>query len=345
MSENWEALADAVKERRVQLRLPQDLSGYGGPGAMTVRKVEHCETTAIRAQTKTQLEVALHWPTGLVDRLLQGDTSEPNPPAGGWSALAEAAQRRRAQLGLRQNDLEYRGGPSGATVRNIEQCARATYSPKTLRQLEAALEWERGTAGEIVNGQPDPETATSRPVTRNDVRLYAIGASVRLARLEYGWSIELASEKACIAHVTWRRVEDGKPVRAGTYQTLDRFFGLAPGSFQRATTDDQHVVDLHHALNTMAYVGESPGEVTDRLARTHKVGAVHLGSATERADHAPAEDTHPEEHRDVAAGLFALADAVNRLAELLDVTAPYMNVPPPAATDEGVDTNRNERNR
>lgn len=67
---NWAALAEAVKRRRAELRAPQDLSQLGGPGEMTVRRIERAETTAIRGKTKTQLEHALGWPMGLVDWLL-----------------------------------------------------------------------------------------------------------------------------------------------------------------------------------------------------------------------------------------------------------------------------------
>lgn len=67
---NWAVLAEAVKRRRAELRAPQDLSQLGGPGEMTVRRIERAETTAIRGKTKTQLEHALGWPMGLVDRLL-----------------------------------------------------------------------------------------------------------------------------------------------------------------------------------------------------------------------------------------------------------------------------------
>lgn len=69
---DWEALGAAVKARREQLRLPQDLINHGGPGEMTVRKIERGEVTAIRNKTKTQLERALAWPDGNVDRILDG---------------------------------------------------------------------------------------------------------------------------------------------------------------------------------------------------------------------------------------------------------------------------------
>jgi hypothetical protein len=70
--EQWPALGAAVKARREQLRLPQDLVARGGPGEMTVRKIERAEVITIRNKTKTQLEHALAWPRGYVDELLNG---------------------------------------------------------------------------------------------------------------------------------------------------------------------------------------------------------------------------------------------------------------------------------
>lgn len=76
MGENWEALGRAVKQRRESRRLPQDLIDRGGPGAMTMRKIEQAETTAIRPKTKSQLEFALGWPPGYVDRILDGTSDQ-----------------------------------------------------------------------------------------------------------------------------------------------------------------------------------------------------------------------------------------------------------------------------
>lgn len=81
----WPVLADAVKARRVRLRLPIDLSAHAGPSEMTVRKVESGEPVSIRPRTKVALERALRWPDGHVDRLLAGhalpldDVPEPAP--------------------------------------------------------------------------------------------------------------------------------------------------------------------------------------------------------------------------------------------------------------------------
>jgi len=69
---DWDALASAVRARREELRLPQDLVSRGGPSEFTVRKIERAETDAIRSRTKTQLEQVLQWQRGDVDRILAG---------------------------------------------------------------------------------------------------------------------------------------------------------------------------------------------------------------------------------------------------------------------------------
>lgn len=71
-------LANAVRERRAQLRLAQaDLAARGGPGEITVGKIERGEgISQLRWKTLAALERALEWPDGLVDRILDGAASE-----------------------------------------------------------------------------------------------------------------------------------------------------------------------------------------------------------------------------------------------------------------------------
>jgi hypothetical protein len=129
------------------------------------------------------------------------------------------------------------------------------------------------------NGERGAVSDMDREEQERAVVLYAIGASVQAARLRRHWSIELAAEKAGIAHVTWRRVEDGKKVRAATYGALDRFFELPPGTFQRATMDADGAANLDLKLNPNNGLHNgnlAPAEVVEHLARGHKVGAVEM---------------------------------------------------------------------
>lgn len=74
--QDWDELAKAVLDRRRALKLTQDLSVRGGPSELTIRKVERAETRAIRGLTKRQIEMALMWPEGTVDRILNGQVPD-----------------------------------------------------------------------------------------------------------------------------------------------------------------------------------------------------------------------------------------------------------------------------
>lgn len=76
MAEHWEALAEAVRARRLQLALRQgDLESRGGPSTGTVRNVEQAARTTYARRTMPQLETALGWRPGTVAELLAGTRS------------------------------------------------------------------------------------------------------------------------------------------------------------------------------------------------------------------------------------------------------------------------------
>src|SRR5437868_268059 len=66
--------------------------------------------------------------------------------------LAEFVRERRVDLGMTQEDARAAGGPSTATMRLIEGALQHGYHPATLRDLEKALRWERGSAARILAG-------------------------------------------------------------------------------------------------------------------------------------------------------------------------------------------------
>lgn len=75
-----------------------------------------------------------------------------------WNRLAKRVVERRTLLGLTQEDVRARGGPSTATMRLIEGALQSTYRPSILRRLEAALGWTAGSATAILDGgQPSAE--------------------------------------------------------------------------------------------------------------------------------------------------------------------------------------------
>lgn len=174
-----EDLGKAIRERRNELRLTQvELSLRGGVSEATIRRIEHAEAgETLRPSTFRRLDASLEWIEGSSHGLLHSGLSpevmptEWRSPASdddrNWTALAKAVQTRRAELDLRQDDLLSRGGPSGGTVRNIEQVARNGYSVRTFVMLEQALGWPRGTVDDILAGRArEPE----EHVAQQDVR-------------------------------------------------------------------------------------------------------------------------------------------------------------------------------
>lgn len=74
-----------------------------------------------------------------------------------WRRLAEATRDRRVELGMTQEDIRSAGGPSTATMRLIEGALQESYQPATLRDLELALRWERGSVARLLaGGNPVP---------------------------------------------------------------------------------------------------------------------------------------------------------------------------------------------
>lgn len=72
-----------------------------------------------------------------------------------WSRLAEEVLARRHALGISQEELARRGGPSHQSIRNIELGAQTDYRPLTLSRLENVLWWKPGTVLAILDGTAD----------------------------------------------------------------------------------------------------------------------------------------------------------------------------------------------
>lgn len=72
----------------------------------------------------------------------------------GAQRLAETVKARRNRLGLTQDGLHTRGGPSMARLRTIESGRPARYQPRTLRSLDTVLDWDIGTSAAIAIGDP-----------------------------------------------------------------------------------------------------------------------------------------------------------------------------------------------
>lgn len=102
---------------------------------------------------------------------------------------------RREQLGLQQEDLKARGGPSSTTMSQVEN-GRGTPSTLILRRLDKGLDWQAGSALEALSGgdpTPLPVQATS-PAPAGDRRaVWGIRADVNA---RWGLVVELANAVA-----------------------------------------------------------------------------------------------------------------------------------------------------
>ncbi|GAA2606824.1 hypothetical protein GCM10010399_42200 [Dactylosporangium fulvum] len=94
-----------------------------------------------------------------------------------WDHLGRLIRERRAELGLTQREVHSVGGPSPATLYQLESGQRGSYRPHILRRLERALGWGAGSVRRILAGglpaldgdaePPARERRASRP-PRND---------------------------------------------------------------------------------------------------------------------------------------------------------------------------------
>jgi transcriptional regulator with XRE-family HTH domain len=96
-------------------------------------------------------------------------------PSPDYARLGRYVRERREQLGLTQEEVAGRGGPSTATLRLIENVTGTGYRPKSLRQLADALRWTADSPHAVLyggepkerdaasQGQPAPASVTTSP--------------------------------------------------------------------------------------------------------------------------------------------------------------------------------------
>jgi hypothetical protein len=90
-----------------------------------------------------------------------------------WQALARASVRRRAELGLTQEQAGQQNDEiSSATIRIIEAQGKASYSARTLIGLAKALRWPLDGPERILAGE-DPSSLGSESHEADVVQLSA----------------------------------------------------------------------------------------------------------------------------------------------------------------------------
>lgn len=76
--------------------------------------------------------------------------------------LADAIRDRRAELGLSQGDLADRGGPSIVTVGQLERAQIVRPQAATLKRVDVALNWTKGSSARVLaGGEPTVTTENS----------------------------------------------------------------------------------------------------------------------------------------------------------------------------------------
>ncbi|MDG3012419.1 helix-turn-helix transcriptional regulator [Rhodococcus sp. D2-41] len=102
--------------------------------------------------------------------------------------LAQILATRREELGLTQEDVQERGGPSANTVREWERGNIPTgRTPrKTMWAFDTALDWERGSTERVRAGEGDPEPLLPHSVTsaQNGIVESKLGVPMGTVRLQ-----------------------------------------------------------------------------------------------------------------------------------------------------------------
>lgn len=119
--------------------------------------------------------------------------------------LGSEVRKRREELGLTQDDVVERGGPSDKSQTRIERGQAPRPTATTLAKLDTALEWTRGSAAAVLAGKsPTPANVA---YTAEDVERHA-----RLAA---------ALQKAGVTSIAARGVKRGPDGTSFTPEAID----------------------------------------------------------------------------------------------------------------------------
>lgn len=121
---------------------------------------------------------------------------------------------------------------------------------------------------------PDVTHAADHEAQRA-VRRLALGGVLQLIRARNKWKVADAASRASIASMTWRRVEDGMPVRERSHAALDRVLDLPFGSVKRALNDDLLMVDIVRlaGVDTRHVAMDNAAEFLRRFAEQMRTGS------------------------------------------------------------------------
>ncbi|SKG76090.1 hypothetical protein [Mycobacteroides abscessus] len=91
-----------------------------------------------------------------------------------WEHLAEVLENRISELNLTQSEIQARGGPSPAKVREIINRRATSLSPSKRRDLERAVEWETGGVDTALKGgMPTTKSSSLESALGKLIEIYA----------------------------------------------------------------------------------------------------------------------------------------------------------------------------
>lgn len=99
-----------------------------------------------------------------------------------WAAVAQAIDRRMAELGILQRDLADRAHVSQAIVRELQHnTTQRRRSARTLEALSTALGWHPRHLHAVLAGQRPPDLSEATPLGADEIarRLAAIESRLR----------------------------------------------------------------------------------------------------------------------------------------------------------------------
>lgn len=137
------------------------------------------------------------------------------PMSRNWQRLARAVSARRAELGVSQDTVHDRGGPSDIVLGRIERDEDPRPRNDTINKLDAGLEWQPGSAQRVLAGG-DPVPLQPGP-THRTVRRYEDGSVPLVADLREVPSDALMRELQRRMSEPW----DGRERRRGDPPTYN----------------------------------------------------------------------------------------------------------------------------
>lgn len=90
-----------------------------------------------------------------------------------WAHLAEVLEARISELNLTQSEIQSRGGPSPAKVREIINRRATSLSPSKRRDLERAVQWDPGSVDIALQGGTPTKSSQVETAIGKLLRIYA----------------------------------------------------------------------------------------------------------------------------------------------------------------------------